>query len=84
MKDGFWDSGAYDNGGGYEAGQFKNNVQIEVKNAEGVGDRNVIIHAFENAEQAAKQLSKEYEKQGNKASSKYYKGESKKLSKQID
>ncbi len=85
LKDGFWDSGVYDTQGGYISGKFNNNNElIAVKDTNGVDDRNVIIRAFEAAVKAATQLSKEFEKQGNKASSKHYKTEAEKLSQQMD
>lgn len=84
LKDGFWDLGVYDTQGGYLAGQFSNNEPIAVKDASGVENRNVTIRAFETAAKAATLLGKEFEKQGNKASSKYYKAEAEKLSQQMD
>ncbi len=85
LKDGFWVTGVFDTQGGYVSGQFNNeNELIGVKDANGVVDRNVIIRAFEMAVKAATQLSKEFEKKGNKASSKHYKAEAEKLAQQMD
>lgn len=85
LKEGYWDSGALDTRkSGYVGGRFKDNEPMEVMNSEGVPDRNVLIHAFETASKAALQLSQEFKKQGNSASTEYYKQESEKLSQQMD
>ncbi len=84
LKKAYWDLGVYESADGFLAGQFKNNEQISVKDANGIEDRNVTIHAFESASKAAIQLSQEFEKLGNKNSAKYYKIEAEKLSGQMD
>jgi hypothetical protein len=78
VKDGAWEFGVYDTNSGYIAGHFKDNQLVPSD------DRNVTIQAFETASKAATELSKKFEKQGNKASAKYYKDVAGKLAGQMD
>lgn len=84
MKAGYWSQGVHAVDGGYVAGRFEKNQPVKSLDASGVDDRHIIIKAFELASQAALQISKDYEKAGNKASAKHYKSESESLSQQID
>ena len=84
LKAGYWELGALDQDGGYIAGKFEKNKRIEVKNADGVEDRNITIKAFETASKAALKLSEEFTKLGNKASAIHYTAESEKLAQQME
>jgi hypothetical protein len=84
LKLGYWDLGVHDTSEGFIAGHFKNNKLDVVKDKDGAEDRNTIIHSFESAAKASEQLSLEFEKLGNKASSKFYKEKSEKFKNQMD
>ena len=84
VKRGEWNQGVHALNDGYIAGKFEKNQLVKSVDVNGVDDRNVIIKSFEMADKAALQISKEYEKAGNKASAKYYKAEAEKLAQQMD
>lgn len=78
LRDGRLVSGAIETDSGYIAGRFESGSQVDS------GDRNDLIHAFEDAATGAMQASEAFRRQGNQASARYYREKAQQLRAQLD
>jgi hypothetical protein len=78
IQSGKWLLGVIEQSDGYLAGQFSEGHLVEQE------DRNVTIHAFDEAAKAAQSVAERYRKAGNLPSAKFYEAKSQSLKNQID
>ena len=78
LNQGHFDEGVVDTGQGYQAGRFEQDTYVNS------ADRNVTLHAFDVAANAASALSAFYKEQGNDPSADFYAKKAQQLREQMD